>query len=365
MPPRSLHRRSFLKALAASGATAAMHGPLFAAEIAPPKTKIKLGMDNFAVRAMGWKAPQLLDYAASLKLDALLISDLDAYDSLADSDLRDIGRKARDLGIDLFAGGWSICPTSKSFKNKWGTAEEHLALGIRVAHALGSPVFRCVLGSMEDRHTQGGIKARIADTVKVLKASATKAKDAGVKIAIENHAGDLHSWECAALIEEAGRDFVGCNLDSGNAAWTLEDPFDVLATLGPLTICSSLRDNMIWATPDGASVQWTACGEGLIDWKKYAARWAELCPTVPMMIETISGFAKNFAYQTDDFWQHYDKRPERLAAFEALAKRGHELSPFKSPDGTDKKLAEQDYQKGELERSIKYLREQIGLGVKA
>jgi hypothetical protein len=30
----------------------------------------------------------------------------------------------------------------------------------------------------------------------------------------------------------------------------------------------------------------------------------------------------------------------------------------------DKKKAEQDYQKGELERSITFLREQIGLGVK-
>ena len=354
-------RRSFLKSVAA----AALSAPLFAAENTAPKTKIKLGMDNFAVRAMGWKAAQLLDYAASLHLDALLISDLDAFTSLDDAALRDIGKKARDLGLDLFAGSWSICPTSKSFKNKWGTAEEHVALGIRVAKALGAPVFRVILGSGEDRKTEGGIKARIADTVKVLKASESMAKDAGVKIALENHAGDLHSWELAALIEEAGRDFVGANIDSGNAAWTLEDPLDVLATLGPLTICSSLRDDMVWETPDGAAVQWTACGEGLIDWKKYAARWAELCPTVPIMIETISGFSRNFPYKKEEFWQHYDKRPDRLAAFEALAKRGHSLPSFKAPDGTDKKLAEQDYQKGELERSIKYLREQIGLGVKA
>ena len=354
-------RRSFLKSVAA----AALSAPLFAAENTAPKTKIKLGMDNFAVRAMGWKAAQLLDYAASLHLDALLISDLDAFTSLDDAALRDIGKKARDLGLDLFAGSWSICPTSKSFKNKWGTAEEHVALGIRVAKALGAPVFRVILGNMEDRKTEGGIKARIADTVTVLKACAGKAKDAGVKIAIENHAGDMHSWELAALIEEAGRDFVGANIDSGNAAWTLEDPLDVLATLGPLTICSSLRDDMVWETPDGAAVQWTACGEGLIDWKKYAARWAELCPTVPIMIETISGFSRNFPYKKEEFWQHYDKRPDRLAAFEALAKRGHSLPSFKAPDGTDKKLAEQDYQKGELERSIKYLREQIGLGLKA
>ncbi len=354
-------RRVFLKCLAAT----ALPAPLYAAENATAKTKLKLGMDNFAVRAMGWKAAQLIDYAASLKLDAILISDLEAFDSLEDSYLADVGKKARDLGLDLFVGSWSICPTSKSFKNKWGTAEEHLATGVRVAKATGAPVFRVILGNGEDRKTEGGIKARIADTVKVLKASASRAKDAGVKIAVENHAGDLHSWELAALIEEAGKDFVGANIDSGNSAWTLEDPLDVLNTLGPLTICSSLRDDMVWETPDGAAVQWTAAGEGLMDWKKYADRWAELCPTVPIMIETISGFSRNFPYKKEEFWQHYDKRPERLAAFEALAKRGRSIPGFKAPDGADRKVAEQEYQKGELERSIKYLREQIGLGLKA
>jgi len=359
-----MRRRNFLKTLAVTGLGSAL-GPVMS-EGAPlgAAAKIKLGMDNFAVRGMGWKAGQLIDYAASLKLDALLISDLDSYQSMADADLVELRKKAKDLGIDLYAGGWSICPSSKSFKKQWGTAEELVALGIRVAVGLGSPVFRVVLGSMEDRFSDGGIKARMADTLKVLKASATRARDAGVKIALENHAGDMHSWECAGLIEEAGRDFVGCNIDSGNAAWTLEDPLEVLNTLGPLTICSSLRDEMIWETPNGVAIQWTACGEGLIDWKRYIARWAELCPQVPMMVETISGFSKEFAVKKPGFWDKYDLRPERFGAFEVLAKRGKAIAPFQAGEGVDKKVAEQNYQKGELERSIRYLREQMGIGLK-
>jgi len=353
-------RRHFLKTLAAAAAA----GP-FAQRALAATPRIRLGMDNFAVRAMSWKAPQLLDYAASLKLDTLLISDLDAYDSLDDAHLREVKAKADALKIELYAGSWSICPTSVRFKKTWGTAEEHLATGIRVAKALGSPVFRVILGAADDRKTEGGIRARIADTVKVLKACEKMAKDAGVKIAVENHAGDLHSWELVDLIEAAGRDFVGANIDSGNAAWTLEDPMDVLERLGPYTLCSSLRDDMIWESPDGATIAWTAAGEGLIDWKKYAARWAALCPTVPIMIETISGFSRSFPYKKDDFWQHYDKKPDALAKFEALAKRGHAIPNFKTPDGADKKVADQEFQKGELERSIKYLREQIGLGLKA
>jgi hypothetical protein len=359
-----MNRRSFVTGLATATAVVTAR-PLLAAATKPTAPKIKLGMDNFAVRAMGWKAPELIDYAASLKLDSLLISDLDALGSLEEANLREIRRRAGAAGIELYAGSWSICPTSKVFKQNWGSAEEHLRLGIRVSNTLGSPVFRVVLGNMDDRKTEGGIRARMADTVAVLKACKREAVAAGVKIAIENHAGDMHSWEVLDLINAAGRDFVGVNIDSGNAVWTLEDPLDVLETLGPATICSSLRDDMVWSTPEGASVSWTAAGDGLIDWKKYAARWAQLCPTVPIMIETISGSVKSFPYKSADFWQHYDKRPEKLAKFEALAKRGQAVTPFKAPAGPEGKLATQNYQKAELEKSIRYLRKEIGLGLKA
>ncbi len=351
----NLSRRSFLVTL-----SAALSAPAFAQE---KKLPIKLGFDNFAVRALGWKAPELIDYAVKLKCDTILISDLEAFGPLDDGALAEVRKRAEGAGIGLYAGGWSICPSSKRFKNNYGTAEEHLRLGIRVAKAVGSPVYRAILGDSSDRQTEGGIRARIADTVKVLKACRSAAMDAGVKVAVENHAGDMHSWELRDLIEAAGKDYVGANIDSGNAAWTLEDPFDVLENLGPVTVCSSLRDNMIWETPDGASVAWTAAGEGLMDWKKFAARWLELCPKVPIMIETISGFSRGFPYKKDDFWKNYDKRPEALAHFEALVKRGKAVPAFKA-EGADKKKAEQDYQKGEIERSIKYLREVIGLGLK-
>lgn len=351
-------RRSFLAQLA----TAIVAAPLLGTEARP---RIKLGYDNFAVRGMGWKAPQLIDYAAQLKCDTLFISDLVSYDSLDDVALADVKAKADDAGVELYVGGWSICPTSKSFKPDWGTADEHLRLGLRVAEKLGSPVFRAVLGSAADRQTEGGIRARMADTIKVLKNCRSYANDRGVKIAIENHAGDMHSWELRDLIEEAGPDFVGANLDSGNATWTLEDPQEVLEILGPHTLCSSLRDSMVWETPDGASVAWTAAGDGLIDWKKFTTRWAELCPNVPIQIETLSGFSRNFPYKNAEFWKNDDKRPEMLAKFELLASRGHSIPNFRAPEGIDSTVAQQEYQKSELERSIRYLREVVGIGVRA
>ena len=52
---------------------------------------------------MGWKAAQLLDYAATLKVDTLLISDLDAYESLDDAPLREV--KGDAVVDESFAAG--------------------------------------------------------------------------------------------------------------------------------------------------------------------------------------------------------------------------------------------------------------------
>src|SRR5438093_805675 len=127
---------------------------------------------------------RISDNAASLKTDSLFITELDAFENFKDQYLKDLRAKATDKGLQIHLGTWSICPTSRAFKDKWGSAEQHLSLGIRTAKALGSPVLRVVLGTGEDRKTEGGIEARIADTVKVCKSRRSEAIDAGVKIAV-------------------------------------------------------------------------------------------------------------------------------------------------------------------------------------
>ncbi len=361
-PSELLNRRKFLEMTASVGASLALLQPL-TNQAAPSseKKRIGLGLDNFAVRAMNWKAPALLEYAASLKLDSILISDLDAFESLEENSLKEVKRKAADLGLQIHAGTWSICPTAKAFKNKWGTAEEHLALAIRVAQAVGSPVIRCVLGGADDRKSAGGIEARIADTVKVCQACRTRARDAGVKIAVENHAGDMQALELIQLIEAAGKEYVGANLDSGNACWTMEDPVQSLQTLAPYVVTTSLRDSMVWDSEQGAKVQWTAMGEGNMDLKTFFERFGQLCPGVPVHIETISGFAREIPFLKPEFWEAWPKtKAAELAAFLALARHGKPLPSHRSADAKE----EQEYQKGELERSIRYCKEVLGLGLK-
>jgi sugar phosphate isomerase/epimerase len=185
--------------------------------------------------------------------------------------------------------------------------------------------------------------------------------DAGVRIAIENHAGDMQAWELVTLIEAAGKDYVGATLDSGNATWTMESPIASLEILGPYTLSTGIRDSMIWEYEEGAKVQWTAMGDGLVDWKPYFDRFAELCPNVPVNLEIISGGARPFPYLKDSFWKEWPKaKAADFAKFLALAKRGKPMESHKSPDSK----AEQDYQREQLERSLTYCKETLGLGIK-
>ena len=327
--------------------------------------RLKLGFDNYALRALGWKAPQLLDYAASLGVDAILLSDLDVFENHSDAYLGEIKAKADALGIELQAGTLSVCRSSILWSDRFGAPEDHLKLTIRVAKALGSSIARCVLGIVGDRRSPGGIEARIAEMVTLLKNVRSYAIDAGVKIAVENHAGDMQAWELVNLIEETGRDFVGATMDSGNATWALEDPLTHLEILGPYALSTGIRDSALWETPDGAMLQWTALGEGQVDFKSYFRRFAELCPDTPVQLETISGRPIPIPFGQDEFWAAYPKtRTREFMRFLALVKRGSPRQPFTAPAGADAKRAEQEFQKAELERSIRYCRKILGLGRK-
>lgn len=359
-------RRSFLRAMAACGTASLLAGGENRAAAA--RRNVKLGFDNFSIRAFGWKAPQLIEYAASLKVDTLFISDLGAYESLEADYLARIREKAERCGIELHAGTGSICPTSSAYqRDRLGPPEDHLRLLIRVAKALGSPVARCYLGSRRERTGEGGIYRHIEEMVKVCKAVRSEAVDAGVKIAIENHAGDMQAWELVNLIEAAGKEYVGATLDSGNAAWTLEDPMVNLEILGPHAVTTGMRDTALWETEDGAGAIWVNLGEGAVDWKAYVARFEALCPGVPFVLEILSYvWPQEFPFLDPKMWDAFPKaRAHEFARFVALVKRGKKYAiPAGRPSGDRSRDIEQAQQKFDLEKSIAYAREVLGLGLK-
>jgi len=183
-----------------------------------------------------------------------------------------------------------------------------------------------------------------------------------VKIAVENHAGDMHSTELIGLIEAAGRDYVGATMDTGNAVWALENPADTLETLGPVALSTGIRDSAVWETPDGAAFEWKAMGAGQVDWKAFFKRYAELCPKTPVQLEIITGPARNLDYFKPEYWGPWLAMPApRYARYVAFAQEGKAPTPYRTPKGLK---AEQAWQKQQLEKSLRYCKDVLGLGLK-
>jgi hypothetical protein len=206
-----------------------------------------------------------------------------------------------------------------------GTAEEQLAKMIEAARIVRSPIVRCVLGSVADRAlARGGIEARIDDMVKVLKASRSRVMDAGLKVSIENHAGDMQARELKTLVEAAGPEFVGVTLDSGNPVWTVEDPHLTLDTLAPYVLTSHMRDSSIWMTPQGIATAWMRMGEGNMGMEEYLRTYIQKCPGRAVSLEVIvSGSPRMFNFADPAAWAIYAKQPAwEFARFLALAENG-------------------------------------------
>ena len=357
-------RRAFLSSSAAVLAATAAHAQTAvpvrqAAPVILPRP-VALGFDNFALRGYQWKAMRLLEYASTVGVDSVFISDLESFESLEEPALRKLRDEATARNLAIHVGTWSVCPTSKAFRAQNGTAEEQLSRAIRTARLVGSPVVRVVLGTWEDRLTPGGIGRHIDSLVAVLKGGRSQALDAGVKIAVENHAGDMRADELAALVEMAGRDFVGVNYDSGNSLWTLENPLDALETLAPYIVTTSLRDGVITEIPTGCRVKWTAMGDGQVDFVRFMPRFAELCPGVPVHIETISGVGRDIPFLEDQFWTAWPRlEGQGLARFLRVMRRKAPTAP------TTTRPNEPAEQKRELERSLTYCRLTLGLGLRS
>src|SRR5579863_3782968 len=279
--------------------------PLAAAAAEAP---VKLGIDLFSLRSQNWTPFQLLDYSAAQKARVVHFSEIRFIGGLEPDNLRAVRRHAEPLGIELEIGMRSICPTSKMFDAKAGTAEEQLGRMVDAAQIVGSHIVRAVLGSSDDRRP-GPIERHIESMVQVLRAMRSKVMDAGLKVAIENHAGDMQARELKTLIEGAGRDFVGVCLDSGNPCWTLEDPHLTLETLHPYVLTSHVRDSAVWQVPEGAAVAWVRMGEGDVDIEKYVRDYAALCPGRALSLESIVTGPRVFRYRDPRFWDAYRNTP--------------------------------------------------------
>lgn len=330
---------------------------------------IRLGYDTYSIRAFRWKAKQLIDYAASQKLDTLQISSVGEYDNAGAEHLGAMRSYASERGITIDAGTGCICPTSSSYSPKEKDPVEYTVQGLRVANAVGSRAMRCFLGSRPDRMD---IERHMESTIKVLRAVRQQALDLNVKIAIENHNGDLTASEVRTIIETAGKEFVGSCLDLGNPFWLVEHPEVTLETLAPYVVTTHVRDTAVYEHPRGCAFQWVALGDGSVDWVSLMKKYRQLVPEVPMQLEIITGRPPVvLPYLEPDFWKAFPKSDAAsFARFVALVKSGRPFEKFMVvEDGARPVVPEfaaalKEQQRIDLERSLEVAKKQLDVGVR-
>ena len=316
-------RRTFLKTI---GAATVAIGEVAAQSRSGARPR--LGLDMFSVGIQNWSPFQQMDFAAKWNVKMVHFSEIrflghtDWKLALDPANLKRIRTRADELNLDIEIGMRSICPTSSLFEPGAGSAEEQLSRMVDAAKVMRSPIVRCVLGSQADR--RGGIERHIEATVKVLRNVRSKVVDAGIKVAIENHAGDMQARELKDLIEAAGREYVGACIDSGNAVWTIEDPHLTLETLAPYVETSHIRDSYVFNSPQGTAVQWCRMGEGNVGIDEYVRTYVAKCPGKAVSLEVIvSNTPRLFDYRDPRAWEIFGTTPAwEFARFLALCDKG-------------------------------------------
>jgi 3-oxoisoapionate decarboxylase len=111
---------------------------------------------------------------------------------------------------------------------------------LELAPALGCRVVRCVAASPAFRGREP-VAEQIARTVAPLAAAAARARELGLRLAVENH-GDLRAAELLELVERADEESLGLCLDAANLLRVGDDPAEATALLAPLTLMVHLKD---------------------------------------------------------------------------------------------------------------------------
>jgi sugar phosphate isomerase/epimerase len=321
-----LSRRSFL---AGAGAGAQ------AVRISAGQTPVKLGVAVGCIGANKWTPYQFLDYLAKIGCQFgqfpmnALGADPVAPDEAA---LERVRAYADKLGITMALAAGSICPSSSGFKANQGTAEEQIARGLKISRILGGRAMRAVVGGAPERPQ---IEMHLENTARVLKGMHSQIQDSGVKIALENHGGDVQAREVKALIEEVGSDILGVCLDSGNPLWMMEDPHFDLELLGPYAVASHIRDTAVWRVPEGVAVRWVNMGEGNVDIDGWVKKFVRMHPDQPVTFENlVSGEARIIRVFDPETFKDFPKMPASdLSRYLALAERGKPVPPVPATPG--------------------------------
>src|SRR5262245_57665064 len=339
-----MDRRSFILGTAASALYASRPFAWRAAAV-------ELGSIDGSVGGNNFTPAQFLDYLGSIKLTWAMIS-LPAAVLGDEAAVRQVREHADRLGIRLQLAFGSVCPSSRSFNAQNGTLEEQVGRALKASQIFGATCMRCVLGGDPERPQ---IEMHIDNMIKAVRGIRSRIADSGVKLAVENHGGDLQAREMKMMVESIGADICCVCLDSGNPVWMLEDPHMTLETLIPYAETSHVRDSAVWKVPEGIAVRWVNMGDGNVDIDGWIQKFIKAKPGLPIIFENlVSANPRIHRIYDPKFWDNWRNMPAgELSRFLAVAEKG---TPKPATPRPESKTAGQQRIE-DLEVCVRYTRE--------
>jgi 3-oxoisoapionate decarboxylase len=312
---------------------------------------VELGSIDGSVGGNQFTAVQFLDYLSSIKLTWAMIS---LPPAVLDDDaaVRQVRDHADRLGIKLQLAHGSVCPTARAFNPQLGTLEAQVARALKASQIFGARCMRCILGGDPERPQ---IEMHIDNMIAAVRGLRSRIVDSGVKLAVENHGGDLQAREMKMMIEAVGRDVMGVCLDSGNPVWMLEDPHMTLETLIPYAETCHVRDSAVWKVPEGIAVRWVNMGDGNVDIDGWIKKFIQAKPGLPIIFENlVSANPRVHAVYDPKFWDNWRRMPaSEFSRFVALAEKGTPKPATPRPAG--KTAGQQRIE--DLETCVRYTRD--------
>lgn len=300
-----------------------------------------------------YDAYRLMDLAASLGLGGVEFPPRWGLPGLARADLEAARAYAAARGLTIVVAGGIV------------DVEDLRAL-LPAAAALGAPVVRVVASGIlcgDRRAARETWLAYLAEIAGRLRAVRGLAEETGVGIAVENHQ-DLTSDELVELCARVDSPCVGVTLDAVNPLAVVEDPPAFARRVAPFIKNTHLKDYRIYPTPEGYRLARCAIGAGVLDVGGLFALLARAAPGAPVSIELGALQARHVRFLDDDFWPGYPPRrvEDVLPALRLREARGRPVgedwrTPWERGASAEELAA---YELGEIERSVAYLRAQLG-----
>jgi len=191
-------------------------------------------------------AARLLEKAVALGVRVVQVCDNLPLEAMGEPELDRLERMSRRLGIAVEVGTRGIEPAR---------LRRHLALALRFR----SPIVR----TLTDR---GSSRPSPAEVVRTLRPVLGAYRQAGIRIALENH-DRFDAATLAWIVGKLGTRTTGVCLDTVNSFGALEGPKVVVERLGRYTVNLHVKDFIVEraGTMLGFSVKGAPAGQGRLD----------------------------------------------------------------------------------------------------